>query len=92
MNTFHKCSFIFAVFLCTVANADMIDASLFMAYNTNMRNLVYDKLKSVETVVFNRISKETDKMPFHQIIRAANRRCEIIYEYGPDDMEFVLGW
>ena len=27
-------------------------------------------------------------MPFHQIIRAANRRCEIIYEYGPDDMEF----
>ena len=66
----------------------MLDASLFMAYNTNMRNLVYDKLKSVETVVFNRISKETDKMPFNQIIRAANRRCEIIYEYGPDDMEF----
>ncbi|MBQ6948773.1 MAG: hypothetical protein IJN41_03730, partial [Firmicutes bacterium] len=66
----------------------MIDGSTFMAYNTNMRNLVYDKLKSVETVVFNRLDRDTDKMPFHQIIRAANRRCEIIYEYGPDEMEF----
>ncbi len=66
----------------------MVDGSTFMAYNTNMRNLVYDKLKSVETVVFNRLDRDTDKMPFHQIIRAANRRCEIIYEYGPDDMEF----
>ncbi|MBQ8590271.1 MAG: hypothetical protein IJ486_07440 [Firmicutes bacterium] len=65
----------------------MVDGSTFMAYNTNMRNLVYDKLKSVETVVFNRLDRDTDKMPFHQIIRAANRRCEIIYEYGPDDME-----
>ncbi len=63
------------------------DAGLFMTYNNNMRNLVYDKLKSVETIVFKHFKEEMDKMEYHKIVRAANRRCDIIYEYGPNEIE-----
>ena len=63
------------------------DASTFLAYNQNMRQLVYDKLKSAEIVVFNRCIHGFDKMPYHKIVRGANRKSQILYEYGPDDVE-----
>lgn len=63
------------------------DANTFQIYNSNMRNLMVDKLKSASTVVFKNFNKEMDKMPFHKVVRAVNRRCEIIYEYGPNDIE-----
>jgi len=63
------------------------DAQTFEMYNANMRNLVFDKLKSTETIVFKHFKKEMDKMPFHKIVRAVNRRCDIIYEYGPNNIE-----
>ncbi len=63
------------------------DSQTFQMYNNNMRNLTFDKLKSTETIVFKRFTKEMDKMPFHKIVRAVNRRCDIIYEYGPDNIE-----
>lgn len=28
-----------------------------------------------------------DKMAYHKIVRALNRRCDIIYEYGPNNIE-----
>ena len=59
------------------------DATTFLTYNTNMRNLVYDKLKSCELVVFNRFTPDMDKMTFHKIVRAASRRADIAYE-APD--------
>ncbi len=59
------------------------DAATFLTYNTNMRNLVYDKLKSCELVVFNRFTPDMDKMTFHKIVRAASRRADIAYE-APD--------
>lgn len=64
-----------------------IDARTFMTYNQNMRQLVFDKLKSAELVVFNRCQKGFDKMEFHKVCRAANRKSEILYEYGPEDVE-----
>lgn len=64
------------------------DADTFQMYNANMRNLIYDKIKSTETIVFKNFSREMDKIPYHKIVRAINRRCEIIYEYGPDNIEF----
>lgn len=64
------------------------DATVFLTYNANMRNLVFDKLKSVETVVFRHFTRDMDKMEFHKIVRAASRRAEIIYEYGENDVEF----
>ena len=73
------------------------DARTFLSYNQNMRQLVYDKLKSAELVVFNRCDRKvmdqvdaegvSTKMQFHKICRAANRKSQIIYEYGEDDVE-----
>ena len=65
------------------------DATTFLSYNQNMRQLVFDKLKSAELVVFNRCKRDgsMDKMEFHKIVRAANRRSQILYEYAKDDVE-----
>ena len=62
------------------------DARTFLQYNQNMMQLVFDKLKSAELVVFNRCERGFDKMEFHKIVRAANRRSQILYEYGKDDV------
>lgn len=59
------------------------DATTFLSYNNNMRQLVYDKLKSCELVVFNRFKPTMDKMAFHKIVRGASRRADIAYE-APD--------
>ena len=57
------------------------DSTTFMAYNANMRNLVMDKLVGGQMVVFNRLTPGQDIMPFHKIVRAANRRMDILYDY-----------
>ena len=57
------------------------DASTFMTYNANMRNLVMDKLVGGQMVVFNRLQPGADTMPLHKIVRAANRRMDILYDY-----------
>ena len=57
------------------------DSTTFMAYNANMRNLVMDKLVGAQMVVFNRLEKGCDTMPFHKIARAANRKIDILYDY-----------
>ena len=64
------------------------DATTFMAYNANMRNLVMDKLVGAQMVVFNRLEKGEDTMPFHKIARAANRRIDILYDYTDGTTEF----
>ena len=56
------------------------DAGTFLSYNGNMRQLVYDKLKSCELVVFNRFKPDMDKMEFHKVVRASSRRADIAYE------------
>lgn len=64
------------------------DATTFMAYNANMRNLVMDKLVGAQMVVFNRLEKGADVMPFHKLARAANRRIDILYDYTDGSTEF----
>ena len=64
------------------------DATTFLSYNSNMRQLVYDKLKSCELVVFNRFKPEMDKMAFHKIVRGASRRSDIAYEYAGGKVEY----
>ena len=64
------------------------DASTFMAYNANMRNLVMDKLVGAQMVVFNRLEKGEDTMPLHKIARAANRKIDILYDYTDGTTEF----
>ncbi len=57
------------------------DCNTFQGYNTNMRSLVYDKLKTAELVIFNRVTDSTDKMTLHKIVRGVARNNAIIYEY-----------
>ena len=64
------------------------DATTIMAYNANMRNLVMDKLVGAQMVVFNRLEKGADVMPFHKLARAASRRIDILYDYTDGSTEF----
>ena len=64
------------------------DATSFISYNANMRQLVYDKLKSCELVVFNRFRPDMDRMEFHKIVRGASRRSDIAYEYAGGKVEY----
>ena len=64
------------------------DSTTFMAYNANMRNLVMDKLTGAQMVVFNRLEKDADFMPFHKIARAASRRVDIMYEFTDGSTQF----
>ncbi|MBE6798711.1 MAG: GTPase [Ruminococcaceae bacterium] len=57
------------------------DCNTFQGYNTNMRSLVYDKLKTAELVIFNRTTDSTDKLALHKIVRGVSRNNAIIYEY-----------
>ena len=64
------------------------DATTFMTYNANMRNLVMDKLMGTQMVVFNRMAPGQDVMPFHKLARAANRRIDILYDYTDGTTKF----
>ena len=64
------------------------DSTTFMAYNSNMRNLVMDKLVGAQMVVFNRLTPGQDTMPFHKLARAANRRIDILYDYTDGTTQF----
>ncbi len=64
------------------------DSTTFIAYNSNMRNLVMDKLVGAQMVVFNRMTPGQDVMPLHKIARAANRRIDILYDYTDGTTSF----
>ncbi len=71
------------------------DANTALTYNANMRQLVYDKLSTAEMIIFNRTPENFDIMPLHKLVRAANRRADIAYEYANgyvkyDDIEDPL--
>ncbi len=68
------------------------DATTYLTYNANMRNLVGDKLKNCDMVVFNRFTEALNdkKEEFHKIVRSVSRAANIVYDYGdhaePDDI------
>ena len=64
------------------------DSTTIMAYNANMRNLVMDKLVGAQMVVFNRLEKGSDIMPFHKLARAASRKIDILYDYTDGTTQF----
>ena len=64
------------------------DSTTIMAYNANMRNLVMDKLVGGQMVVFNRLAPGADTMPLHKLVRAANRRMDILYDYTDGTTQF----
>ena len=74
-----------------------IDATTFLNYNNNMRQLMVDKMQSCELAVLNRFPEgdEELKLQAHKIIRAVNRRCDIAFETASgkisyDDIELPL--
>ena len=64
------------------------DAATFMMYNTNMRQLTFNKMQTAELVVFNRFTEDYDQMEYHKLVRVANRRSQICYEYEMDNVVF----
>ena len=64
------------------------DSTTIMSYNSNMRNLVMDKLVGGQMVVFNRVTPGADTMPFHKLARAANRRIDILYDFTDGNTAF----
>ena len=65
-----------------------VDSTTIMAYNANMRNLVMDKLMGAQMVVFNRLEKGADVMPYHKLARAASRRIDILYDFTDGSTQF----
>lgn len=64
------------------------DSNTILSYNANMRQLVVDKLSGAEMVVFNRMKKDTDVMPFHKLARSINRRIDIVYDFTDGSTTF----
>ena len=64
------------------------DARTILQYNANMRNLVVDKLQGCEMVVFNRMDRSADVMPYHKLVRGISRRTDIIYEYADGSTQY----
>ncbi len=66
-----------------------VDSNTFLSYNSNMRSLVFDKLRDAEMVIFNRAdSDKVDREMFHKIVRGANRSSNIIYDYPDGRFEY----
>ena len=66
------------------------DSRSFLSYNANMRQFVYDKLKSCELIVLNRAPKGIDMTEYHKIIRGANRGCDIAFEHPDGSVDYDL--
>ena len=64
------------------------DSTTFVEYNNNMRQLLVDKLKSAEMLIFNRFKDDYSKIEFHKIVRAINPKTQIVYEFSKERVEF----
>ena len=64
------------------------DSNTFLSYNANMRQLVYDKIRDTQLVVFNRFDTTMDKMEFHKVVRGISRRTDIVYEHVDGKADF----
>ncbi len=65
----------------------MADATTFLQYNANMRQLMVDKLQSCEVIVFNRYRDSIDKNELHKVVRGSSRKAAIGYEYEDGTFE-----
>lgn len=70
-----------------IADANTIDL-----YDSNMRQLVADKIAVSEMIAFNRCPQNVDKQKLHRLVRAINRRAEILYEYrgGHTELDDII--
>lgn len=64
------------------------DSKTILSYNSNMRQLVVDKLTSCEMAIFNRTDASTDKNALHKLVRGVSRKANICYEDMAGEIEF----
>ncbi len=64
------------------------DSKSFASYNSNMRQLVVDKLSSCEMIIFNRSTDSTDREEFHKIVRSVSTKVTIGYETLNGEFEY----
>ena len=64
------------------------DASTFLSYNANMRQLMVDKLQNCEMIVLNRTPASIDKEAIHKVVRGVSRRTAITYDYPDGHVEY----
>ena len=69
-------------------NVTICEASTFISYNANMRQLMYDKIVGSEMVVLNRTPDDINKEEIHKIIRGISRRASIVYDYPDGHIEY----
>ena len=65
-----------------------VDSATAEVYNSNMRNLMVDKMSTAELVVFNRVTENTDKIALHKLVRGLSRQCDIAYEDINGNIEY----
>ncbi len=65
-----------------------VDCKTFLTYNSNMRNLMVDKLRSCEMIIFNRATDDVNKEEFHKIVRGISRNAQMAYEYTDGHVEY----
>ena len=58
----------------------IVNAETFTNYINNMRSMIMDHLKYSDTVIFNRCTKDTDRLLIRRSIKPLNRKAQIIYE------------
>jgi len=69
-------------------NMMFADASSFLSYNKNMRQLTFEKIAGAEMIVLNRTPDDINKEEIHQVIRGISRRIAIVYDYPDGHVEY----
>ena len=68
----------------------LVDSTTFLMYNANIRQQTFEQLRDAEMVAFNRCKRDDKfeewQMEAHKICRVANRKSQILYEFGKDDL------
>ena len=59
---------------------DVIDATTFEMYRTNMQSMIVDMVTEADMVIFNRCTPDMPMSGWKRSIRAVNRMCEIVFE------------
>lgn len=57
-----------------------VDADTFELYLTNMRSMMMEQIFAADVVIFNRCDDDTPRAKFRRIVKAQNRKAQIVYE------------
>ena len=64
----------------------MVNAETFDLYMNNMRSLAVEMFKIGEMIIFNRCTKDTPRATYRRSIKAVNRRAQVLFESGDEDL------